>query len=71
MGIIFKENVVDICNSKVVEFVREIMQYFINVYIIDFYVFFNEVVKEYKLMLVDNVLDDYDVVIVVVNYMEY
>lgn len=71
MGIIFKENVVDICNFKVVDLVREIMQYFINVYIIDFFVLFNEVVKEYKLILVDNVLDDYDVIIVAVNYYVY
>lgn len=70
-GIIFKENVVDICNLKVVDLVWELMNFLINVYIIDFYVNLNEVVYEYKLGMVDQFLDNYDVVIVVVSYNEY
>ncbi|WP_350177206.1 nucleotide sugar dehydrogenase [Phaeodactylibacter sp.] len=71
MGITFKENVADIRNSKVADLAREIMQYSINVHITDTYASPNEVAKEYKLTLVDNISDDYDAVIVAVNHLEY
>jgi len=71
MGITFKENVADIRNSKVADLAREIMQYSINVHITDSFASPNEVAKEYKLTLVDNISDDYDAVIVAVNHQEY
>lgn len=71
MGITFKENVADIRNSKVADLAREIMQYSINVHITDPFASPNEVAKEYKLTLVDNVSDDYDAVIVAVNHKQY
>ena len=71
MGITFKENVADIRNSKVAELAREIMQFSINVHITDPHASPNEVAKEYKLTLVDNISDDYDAVLVAVNHNEY
>lgn len=71
MGITFKENVADVRNSKVADLAQEIMQYGINVHLTDPYASPNEVAKEYKLTLVDNISDDYDAVIVAVNHNEY
>lgn len=71
MGITFKEDVADIRNSKVADLAREIMQYSINVHIIDPHASPNEVAKEYKLTLVDAVSEDYDAVIVAVNHKDY
>ena len=71
MGITFKENVADIRNSKVADLAHEIMQYSINVHITDPHASPNEVAKEYRLTLVDNISDDYDAIIVAVNHEEY
>ncbi|MEM1218292.1 MAG: nucleotide sugar dehydrogenase [Bacteroidota bacterium] len=71
MGVTFKENVSDIRNSKVVDLVRELMDYSINVHLTDTYASPNEVAHEYKLTLVDKVSNDYDAVIVAVNHTEY
>jgi UDP-N-acetyl-D-galactosamine dehydrogenase len=71
MGMTFKENVADIRNSKVADLAHEIMQFSINVHITDPHASPNEVAKEYRLTLVDNISDDYDAVIVAVNHNEY
>lgn len=71
MGVTFKENVSDIRNSKVVDLVRELMDYSINVHLTDSHASPNEVAHEYKLTLVDKVSNDYDAVIVAVNHDEY
>lgn len=71
MGVTFKENVSDIRNSKVVDLVKELMQYSINVHISDPYASPNEVAKEYKMTLVDQVSNDYDAVIVAVSHQPY
>ncbi len=71
MGITFKEDVADIRNSKVADLAHEIMQYSINVHITDPYASPNEVAKEYRLTLVDNISSDYDAVLVAVNHAEY
>lgn len=71
MGITFKEDVADIRNSKVADLAHEIMQYSINVHITDPYASPNEVAKEYRLTLVDNISSDYDAVLVAVNHKEY
>ena len=70
-GITFKENVSDIRNSKVVDLVRELMGYSINVHITDPHASPNEVAHEYKLTLVDEISTNYDAVIVAVNHDEY
>lgn len=71
MGITFKENVSDIRNSKVVDLIRELMDYSIHVHITDPHASPNEVAHEYKLTMVDNISDNYDAVVVAVNHKEY
>lgn len=71
MGITFKENVADIRNSKVVDLVRELMDYSIHVHLTDPLASPNEVAHEYKLTLVDTLSNDYDAVIVAVAHEQY
>jgi UDP-N-acetyl-D-glucosamine/UDP-N-acetyl-D-galactosamine dehydrogenase len=71
MGVTFKENVSDIRNSKVVDLVRELMQFSVNVHVTDSYASPNEVAHEYKLTLIDNVSNDYDAVVVAVGHDEF
>jgi UDP-N-acetyl-D-galactosamine dehydrogenase len=70
-GITFKENVADIRNSKVVDLIRELMDYSLNVHVVDNYASPNEVAHEYKLTLVDEISKDYDAVVVAVAHEEY
>ena len=71
MGLTFKENVADIRNSKVVNIIRELLQYSVNVEITDAWASAKEVAHEYKLTLNDTVSGDYDAVIVAVAHEEY
>ena len=71
MGFTFKENVADIRNTKVVDLVRELMEYSINVHLVDAYASPNDVVHEYKLPMMDKPSDNYDAVVVAVNHKEY
>ncbi len=71
MGLTFKENVADIRNSKVVNIIKELMQYSVNVHITDAWASPNEVAHEYKMTLVDNLSNDYDAVLVAVAHEEY
>lgn len=71
MGITFKENVADIRNSKVADLVRELMDFSIHVHVTDPLASPNELAHEYKLMLVDNISNDYDAVIVAVAHDDY
>ncbi len=71
MGVTFKENVADIRNSKVVDLVKELMQYSINVHIVDPYASPNEFAHEYGLSLHDAPSNDYDAIVVAVNHKEY
>lgn len=70
-GITFKENVSDIRNSKVADLIRELMDYSLNVHIVDAYASPNEVAHEYKLTLVDEISKNYDAVLVAVAHDEY
>ena len=70
-GMTFKENVVDIRNSKVVELINELMEYSVNVHVVDPNASPNEVAHEYKLTLMENVSTDYDAIIVAVSHDEY
>ena len=70
-GITFKENVADIRNSKVADLVKELMQYSINVHVVDPHASPNEVAHEYKLTLMDRPIGNYDAVIVAVAHDEY
>ncbi len=71
MGVTFKENVSDIRNSKVSDLVRELMQYSINVHMVDPHASPNEFAHEYGLTLMDKPSNDYDAVILAVNHDEY
>jgi UDP-N-acetyl-D-glucosamine/UDP-N-acetyl-D-galactosamine dehydrogenase len=71
MGLTFKENVADIRNSKVVNIIRELMQYSVNVHIADAWASADEVAHEYKLTLSANIGNDYDAVIIAVAHEEY
>lgn len=71
MGVTFKENVSDIRNSKVVDVVKELMQYSINVHIVDPHASPNEFAHEYGLTLLDAPSGDYDAVIVAVNHQQF
>lgn len=71
MGLTFKENVADIRNSKVVNIIKELMQYSVNVHITDTWASPNEVAHEYKMTLIDKVSENYDAVIVAVAHEEY
>ena len=70
-GITFKENVSDIRNSKVVDLINELMDYSVNVHVIDVNASPNEVAHQYKLTLIDKPSSDYDAVIVAVGHEEY
>ncbi|TAG61948.1 MAG: nucleotide sugar dehydrogenase, partial [Runella slithyformis] len=63
MGITFKENVSDIRNSKVADLIKELMQFSVNVHIVDPYASPNEVAHEYNLTLLDKPSDQYDAVL--------
>ena len=71
MGLTFKENVSDIRNTKVVDLIRELMSYSINVHITDPYASPNEVAHEYGLNMADQISENYDAVIVAVKHEEY
>jgi UDP-N-acetyl-D-glucosamine/UDP-N-acetyl-D-galactosamine dehydrogenase len=71
MGVTFKENVSDIRNSKVIDLVRELMDYSIHVHLFDPCASPNEVAHEYKMSLIDTPSHDYDAIIVTVAHDEY
>ncbi len=71
MGITFKENVSDIRNSKVVDVIKELQSYFIDVDIVDPYAKPEEVEHEYGIKMTEKAGNDYDAVIVAVNHKEY
>jgi UDP-N-acetyl-D-glucosamine/UDP-N-acetyl-D-galactosamine dehydrogenase len=71
MGITFKENVSDIRNTKVVDLVRELMDYSINVQIHDPYASPNEIAHEYKLTMIDQITSGYDAIVIAVAHKEY
>jgi UDP-N-acetyl-D-glucosamine/UDP-N-acetyl-D-galactosamine dehydrogenase len=71
LGITFKENVSDIRNSKIVDLIRDLMGYFINVQIFDPWASPNEIAHEYKLTMTEKIADDYDAIIAAVPHAEF
>ena len=71
MGLTFKENVSDIRNSKVVDLVRELMKYAINVHLIDPRASPNEVAHEYGMTMMETPATGYDAIVVTVGHDEY
>lgn len=71
MGITFKEDVADIRNSKVVDLVKELMDYSLQVDIVDPWASHNEVKHEYGLTLMSSPDGKYDAIVVAVGHKEY
>ncbi len=71
LGITFKENVADIRNSKVVDLVKELMEYSINVHVVDPVANPNEVAHEYGITLLEQPLGKYDAIMVTVGHDDY
>ena len=71
MGITFKEDVADIRNSKVVDLVRELEDYSIDVDVIDPHASIEEVKHEYNIELKREAMGQYDAVILAVGHKQY
>jgi len=71
MGVTFKEDVADIRNSKVVNLVKELMDYSIQVNVIDPHGCTNELSHEYGITLIDEPLGLYDIIVLAVGHKEY
>lgn len=69
-GITFKENVPDIRNSKVIDIIRELKEYGVEVLLEDVYAEEEEVKREYKLELSNN-NTDVDAIVFAVAHNEY
>ena len=71
MGVTFKENVSDIRNSKVINLIKELMDYSLNVHTVDPYASPNEVAHEYGIPLIDEPVGKYDAIIIAVAHDVY
>lgn len=72
MGITFKENVADIRNSKVIDIIKELQTFDINVYVKDPYADFKEVERQYNIKINNNVNNEkVDAVVMAVNHDAY
>ena len=71
MGVTFKENVTDIRNSKVVDIVRELQSFMINVDVVDYMASASEVEHEYNIKTIPAPNKKYDAIIVAVAHDEY
>ena len=71
MGATFKENVADIRNSKVVDVIRELESFGVNVEVVDPHASSDQVKHEYGFELTPEIGSAYDAVIVAVNHEEY
>lgn len=72
MGATFKENVTDIRNSKVIDVIRELESFSVNVDVVDPHADPDEVFHEYEVKLLPEARKGaYDAVIVAVNHNEY
>jgi len=70
-GVTFKENVSDIRNSKIVDTVKELLLFNIQVDVEDPYALGDEVHEEYGLKLCGREEGNYDAVIITVPHREY
>ncbi|MEO5582859.1 MAG: nucleotide sugar dehydrogenase [Saprospiraceae bacterium] len=71
MGITFKEDVADIRNSKVVDLVRELEDYSMEVDVIDPHASFDEVKHEYEIEIKKEGEGSYDALVLAVSHKEY
>ena len=68
LGITFKENCPDIRNSRVIDIIRELQSFGINVEVYDPLADSGEVFHEYGLSLVENLQDHYDGIVIAVGH---
>ncbi|MGK0389589.1 MAG: UDP-N-acetyl-D-galactosamine dehydrogenase [Maribacter sp.] len=71
MGITFKEDVSDIRNSKVADLIKEVMEYSIEVDVVDQYADAQEVNHEYGINLTPSIGIDYDAIVIAVGHQSY
>ena len=71
MGATFKENVSDIRNSKVLDVVKELKDFGLNVDLVDPHASSSDLKKHYGVGLKDQIASDYDAIILAVNHDEY
>jgi UDP-N-acetyl-D-galactosamine dehydrogenase len=71
MGITFKEDVSDIRNSKVVDLVRELKDYSIQIDVIDPHGSPTELEHEYSINLVEQATGKYDIIVLAVGHKQY
>jgi UDP-N-acetyl-D-galactosamine dehydrogenase len=71
MGITFKEDVSDIRNSKVVDLVKELLDFSIHVDVVDPHGCPIELAHEYGVTLIDEPLGSYDIIVLAVGHHEY
>lgn len=71
MGATFKEDVADIRNSKIVDIVKELKSYSINVDVVDPRADAEEVFEEYGFHLSPQIGTQYDGIIIAVSHQEY
>ena len=71
LGITFKEDCPDIRNSKVIDIVKELEQFNINVDVFDPHADKQEVAQEYGLNLIDSLQNKYDGIILAVSHNEF
>ncbi len=71
MGMTFKENVSDIRNSKVIDVIRELKHFGLEVDVIDPHASPEEVKEEYDLELSPNVKPRYDAIVAAVSHEDY
>lgn len=71
MGATFKENVSDIRNSKIFDLYNELKGYSVKLDIVDPFASKEEVLREYKVELAEEMSKDYDAVVVSVAHDDY
>ncbi len=71
LGITFKENCPDIRNSKVIDIVKELLQFGIDVDVFDPHANREEVSAEYQINLIEKLNYSYDAIILAVSHNEF
>ena len=71
LGITFKEDCPDIRNSKVIDIVKELQQFSIDVDVFDPHANEQEVIEEYGITLIEKVNKSYDGIILAVSHKEF
>jgi UDP-N-acetyl-D-galactosamine dehydrogenase len=71
LGITFKEDCPDIRNSKVIDIIRELQQFNMDVDVYDPHADKHEVMEEYDVNLIESISSNYDAIILAVSHKEF